>query len=145
MPSTEALCNRDMPLVYNKGATSRSQGTPHLPTSSGNAPQQQGQEYHEQLQARQGKVVQYVNIQDALYTQLPRRNPETQDNRLIQYTNGMPCSLYHGSYSSVYYRASLHTACPRCGSGYPIGTAALLARLQTEKATQGSMPRCSRT
>ena len=89
MPGVEALRICDLPSVYDKGALVRGEAMPCTPTNSGSVQPLQAQKYHKQLWDRQGETIQHVNIQNALYSGLPRRNPETQDNGLIQYTNSM--------------------------------------------------------
>ena len=89
MPGVEALRICDLPSVYDEGAPTRGEATPCTPTNSGSTQPLQGQKYHKQLQDRQGETIQHVNVQNALYSRLPRRNPETRDNGLVQYTNGM--------------------------------------------------------
>ena len=89
MPGVEALRICDLPSVYDKGAPARSEATPCMPTNSGSTRPLQARKYHKQLQDRQGEMIQHVNVQNALYSGLPRSNPETWDNGLVQYTNGM--------------------------------------------------------
>ena len=67
MSVIEALCNRDLPSVYNEGAPTGSKTMCRTPTNPGDKWPRQGWKYHEQLQDRQDEAVQYVNIQDALY------------------------------------------------------------------------------
>ena len=89
MPGVEALRICDLPSVYDEGAPMRGEATPCTPTNSGSAQPLQGWKYHKQLQDRQGEMIQHVNVQNALYFGLPRRNLETWGNGLVQYTNGM--------------------------------------------------------
>ena len=89
MPGIEALRICDLPSVYDEGAPARGEAMPCTPTNSGSAQLLQGQKYHKQLWDRQVETIQHVNVQNALYSGLPRCNLETRDNGLVQYTNGM--------------------------------------------------------
>ena len=99
MPGFETLCICDMPSVYDEGAPPRGEATPHTSASSGSAWLLQDWKYHKQFKDRQGEMVQYVNIQNALYPWLPRCNPETWDNGLIQYTDGTSSQAQYWNYN----------------------------------------------
>ena len=143
MSVIEVLRNHDLPSVYNEGAPTRSKTTCCTPTNPGNKWLHQGWKYHKQLQDRQDKAVQYVNIQDALYCWLPRHNSEVWDNRLVQYANGMSCCL-NTEFMSDSCRASLRTAYPSYGMSCPTKITTLWNRLPTKKATHNSLTPCSK-